>query len=484
MKKLFTLTVLVVACISFFGTSLYAQQSYGLDLTVRTTGKIMNSPVLPGSELTIKSVLCDASARKGFNYILSAETPEGEQLAFDLSKVREMPIVCENPTKDEYWFYRSIQHSLPSLSHMANAYAIRTKAESEANEYVNNLRKQGLVLEDPMLTSYINSLLVKINPVQRLDFFKYNMKVVIVKSSELNAGIYPNGMLLINAAMLANLRTEDELVAVLCHEANHFICNHYLENLAKIQRRQNAGAVGSALLGVAAGIFLGSASVGLATASLGNEVATDINAVISAVGLAFDQTQEKESDRAAVELLPILGYDENAMATSIKRIGDYYLEEGNLEAYYSSGNHPKIEDRIAATGIPYDRTDATFEKKMASCISYLAQVKYEQGRYTEALALVTRNIENGIGRGIDYYLRGECLLNSFDSEETNTEAVEMLQKAKESYYDGISAIKALTVAQIRTGQVEEARNLLTELKESAGCSKDDRIWADNMLMNL
>ncbi|MBR4660253.1 MAG: M48 family metalloprotease [Bacteroidales bacterium] len=484
MKKQITLSV-IVAVLAFFATSLNAQQSFNLNMDVVTVGKINKTDILPGTHMTVKSIMCDVSSRRGFNYIMTAETPEGDKLSFDLSKVKEMPIVCENPTKDEFWYSRSIRYSLPSLSHMSNAYAARNKAEEDANKYVMNLREQGLIIEDPMLTSYINSLLTKISPSQRLDNFKYNVKAVIVKSPELNAAMYPNGVLMINAGMLANLHTEDELVALLCHEVNHFVCNHYLENLQKTQRRQAIGAIGGILLGAATGILLGSPSLGLSAASMGVGIAGDLNAMYTALGLAFDQTQEIESDRAAVELLPILGYDENAMATCIKRIGDSYLEEGNLDAYYTSGNHQKIEDRIATTGTPYDRTDEVFEKKMATCISYLAQVSFAQGRYDVTINLAKRNINNGIARGLDFYMLGECLLAAYDTEDTNAAAAVALENALNSNCrERIPAMKALIIAYIRTGRIEEATTQLKQLKDTEGCSEDDLTWADNIMMTI
>lgn len=237
-----------------------------------------------------------------------------------------------------------------------------------------------------------------------IDFFKYNFKVVVVKATEPNAGIYPNGTLLINAGMLARIHTEDELVALLCHEANHFICNHFLENMAKIQTREKISVIGSSIVGVAAGIFTRSATVGKAVGNLSLGFAENLNKLIGAMGLHFDQEQEIESDQAAVDLLPLLGYDQNAMSTCIQAIGRYYLEEGDLESYYHSGNHPKIEDRIFATGMPYERRDTTFEKKMASCVSYVAKELYAMGRYSQALEFTQQNIENNVGRGLDHYI--------------------------------------------------------------------------------
>lgn len=160
------------------------------------------------------------------------------------------------------------------------------------------------------------------------------------------------------------------------------------------------------------------------------------------------------------------------------------MEEGNLAAYYRSGSHPKIEDRIAATGVPYDRRDPEFEKKMAPCVSYVAHELFNKGRYTQALELADKNIDNGAGRGMDYYIKGECLLASQDSQESNTLARESLLKARETYSNDLPTLKALIVSDIRLGMRDEARTLLDEFKELAKDKDDELIWADGMFMNI
>lgn len=475
---------MTVALIIATTTTLNAQQSINLDLNVISTNKVPTTTIAKGTDFTINSITCDMSSQKGYNYILDITTQDGRMEKIDLSKARQMPISIKAADKDEYWSVRSLQYSLPSISGMNGAYSMRSKAESNANQVVSKLRDNALVIEDPFLSSYLNSLLVKINPSQRIDFFNYNFRVIVAKDIEPNAGIYPNGALIINAGMLARIHTEDELVALLCHEANHFICNHYLENMAKIQKRETAGAIGGAILGAAAGALTGSVRLGLSTASLSMDMAGDLNALLTAMGLSFNQDQEKESDQAAVDLLPILGYDSNAMATCIKEIGDYYMEEGNLAAYYKSGSHPKIEDRIAATGVPYERRDVEFEKKMAPCVSYVAQILYGRGRYSQAMAQVDRNIGNDAGSGMDYYIKGECLLASQDTQESNLLARECLLKAKETYTDGLPTLKALIVTDIRLGNRDEAISFLKEFKNIAKDNEEERVWADGMLNNL
>jgi len=464
--------------------SMFAQTSVSTDLDVVATNKVPTTSFKKGDKFSIVSVTCDMSRQKGYDYILDLRGEKGQTVRLDLAKVPNLPVEYECSNKDEYWSGRCIEKSLPSLSKMTNAYSMRNKAEVTANKALASLSSSNQLLEDAYLKSYLNSLLTKINPSQRVDFFKYSFKVVVVKDDEPNAGIYPNGALVINAGMLARIHTEDELVALLCHEANHFICNHYLDNMAKVQKRETAGLIGSAIAGVATGILTGSVSLGAQMGSLSLSTAGSLNALITSMGLAFNQTQEKESDQAAVDMLPILGYDRNAMATCIQAIGQYYMEEGNLAAYYHSGSHPKIEDRIAATGIPYDRRDSEFERKVGVCVSYVSQQMYEKGRYSQAMELVNQNITNGVGRGMDYYIKGECLLATYDDIEHNSEARESLLKAREFTPESLPALKALIVTNLRLGNISEARSLLKEFDQLVKDMPEEQEWSQSMKLTI
>ena len=105
-------------------------------------------------------------------------------------------------------------------------------------------------------------------------------------------------------------------------------------------------------------------------------------------------------------------------------------------------------------------------------------------RYTQALELADRNISNGAGRGMDYYIKGECLLAFQDSPESNTLARESLLKARETFNDGLPMLKALIVSDIRLGMYDEARTLLAEFKELAEDKEEERLWAEGMMMNI
>ena len=156
--------------------NMFAQQSINVDLNVKSTENIPTTKISKGQEFQINFVSCDMSSSKGYNYILGITTQEGENISINLRKARKMPISYDVNSKDDYWNARTIKETLPMLSTMSNVYSLRTKAETTAYQYVSELRSNALTIEEPFLTSYINSLLVKINPSERLDFFKYNVR--------------------------------------------------------------------------------------------------------------------------------------------------------------------------------------------------------------------------------------------------------------------------------------------------------------------
>ena len=85
---------------------------------------------------------------------------------------------------------------------------------------------------------------------------------------------------------------------------------------------------------------------------------------------------------------------------------------------------------------------------------------------------------------MDYYIKGECLLATSDSYETNVEAREAIIKARETYTDGLPSLKAQIVADVRLGYADEARELLNKMMELTKDKEEERIWAKNMLDNL
>jgi predicted Zn-dependent protease len=77
------------------------------------------------------------------------------------------------------------------------------------------------------------------------DFYKqlhydigYPVKITVVESNDMNAFAIPGGHIVVHNSILENMRSPDELAALLGHEASHIALRHTLRNLFRDQARQ------------------------------------------------------------------------------------------------------------------------------------------------------------------------------------------------------------------------------------------------------
>ena len=117
---------------------------------------------------------------------------------------------------------------------------------------VSNLEKLGYTFDDPYLLLYLYFLLLKVFLNRKMDGFSYNMNIVIANDDSMNAYVFPNGTMIINTGLLANVHTEDELVAIMAHEIGHFATNHSLVTIQKQEQRANRAEAWAALATVLA----------------------------------------------------------------------------------------------------------------------------------------------------------------------------------------------------------------------------------------
>ena len=407
-------------------------------------------------------------------YIISASQggKSSQLIALDLPRNVDFSPIEDNLSN--YWFAKNIA-TLKTISEINDLYATRTEMEDEANRYLSTLNKYDLLYDDPYLESYLYSIVSKILPNQRADGFPYDLKVVIVRDESMNACVFPNGMMVINTGLLAELHTEDELVAALAHEIGHFVGNHALLNVRKMEKAQARAEFWAAFATGVAAVSEGVASyngyytggnITLGTAILSSAIASD---ALRRIGLEFSREQEKEADRMALDVLKYLGYDKNAAATLFQRMTDAYNAEGNWAAYYLTGDHPSLERRIEDTGVPYKRTDSQFEKKISFAVTEAAISKYNRGRFTQALKHVSQNINNGVATDDDYLIKALCTLNLYNDDKHNNEALSLIQLAKDINPNNANILRTEIIASLRCNDNRKAGTLLNtymnDLKE-------------------
>ena len=158
------------------------------------------------------------------------------------------------------------------------------------------------------------------------------------RDSSMNAGAWPNGLIVVNRGIVEYAANEEEVCLVIAHEMGHQAANH----IATGQRNRAVGAlIGAVLLG-AAGAVVSRGSYGSARATRSaSEAGANIGGAIG--GLSFSKEQEREADYLAALILYRAGVDldkaRGFLVTTARASGR--RETGLLDT------HPAGPERIA-----------------------------------------------------------------------------------------------------------------------------------------
>ena len=367
----------------------------------------------------------------------------------------------------QLWDAAIVTNVLHSLVKNGFNYKLRREMENDALDYIPTVRKYNLALKDPYLETYIYSLVAKIAPAYMVDCRPGSINLIIQQNPSINACCYPNGTIVLNTGLLATLHSEAELVAILSHEIAHFILDHSVQNVIAAEKRQQRAefwaALATGLTAVAEGVIAanneyyvpGAATIGMAVMS--TNIAT---AVIDRLGMNYNHQQEEEADQLAKEVLEILGYDKNALATALSRLEDEYIKERNNAMYITSYTHPALINRIGRAGTPVGTREKEFEQIISFAVSNVAMMKYSDCRFRQCLPYVCQNIENNVGTTDDYLLKANCLLSTKNDEESNQEVMTLISQAKAIDENNINIYKTEIIATLRLGDKNAAINLL------------------------
>ncbi len=195
--------------------------------------------------------------------------------------------------------------------------------------------REGLVLHDPGLQSYIDSVGERVlagRPAPE----KVTYRFLVLRDAEMNAFASPNGSVYITTGLLALLENEAQLASVLAHETAHVYERHpYIENRS-IRRK----TVATEIIAAAASVVPGGYAVGLAAA--GAAEASNLIVVESVYG--YSREMESQADHDGLAAMTVAGYDPRAMAVAFELLDqDRNLEYEPRQTFYH--DHPKLITR-------------------------------------------------------------------------------------------------------------------------------------------
>lgn len=146
----------------------------------------------------------------------------------------------------------------------------------------------------------------------------------VVESKDINAFALPGGHVFITTAALKNLKSEDELAAVLGHEIAHVEKGH---GAKKLQRAM-----------ISQGIAIAALADHGASAQMAGQLA------VSVALKGYDRDAEDEADNRGVELATRAGYDPHGLLGFFDTLQTKHPDSGGLPTWAS--DHPPTSDRI------------------------------------------------------------------------------------------------------------------------------------------
>ena len=199
---------------------------------------------------------------------------------------------------------------LPDLGTVGGA------AVTPADEYrtgatvVRNLRHAGLIVDDPILTDYLNQLgyqLLSHHAYESANQFTF----FLVNDRSINAFALPGGFIGINYGLFTKTESESELASVFAHEIAHVTQRHYA-------RAYDIGSQSNLpiLAAIIAAIILGGQGNEIGEAALATAAAAQAQTQIN-----FTRHNEQEADRIGIQILSDSGFDPEMMASFFDKMG-------------------------------------------------------------------------------------------------------------------------------------------------------------------
>jgi beta-barrel assembly-enhancing protease len=190
----------------------------------------------------------------------------------------------------------------------------------EANDLEGYFNAQSLLYQEPRVLELVRRVGHEIRPQPTDDYIEYEF--FVLRDPSPNAFALPNGHVYIHTGMLARLRDEDQLAALLAHEINHVAGHHGIIDHRATRKKMIAGMVLGGLGG-----WGGVISIGLQASVYG-----------------FSRDLEQEADDRAAEVLRASRYDPHALPEIFEILGhDYEGLDPRTPTIWST--HPEIRAR-------------------------------------------------------------------------------------------------------------------------------------------
>lgn len=224
---------------------------------------------------------------------------------------------------------------LPDMGASAGAALSPAQEKEIGKEFMRAVRQELVVLDDPEIDAYINSLGAELSSHsgaqdQSFTFF-------VLKDSAINAFAAPGGYIAVNSGLILASQSEAELAAVMAHEIAHVTQRHIARRFEAMNnlRLPSLAAMAAAIL------------IGMASPDAGMAAMAATQAGQAQMQINFTRANELEADRVGMQTLAAADFDPRAMPAFFDRLEQVTRYYGRPPEFLL--DHPVTENRIADT---------------------------------------------------------------------------------------------------------------------------------------
>lgn len=430
----FTLIAIVL-----FAFSAHSQDVY-IELGIKgVVNKKISKDLVEGTKFeSLKLVSTPATGSSSTSKIITLTADNGKLFHFEYNKnfVKDLSF---DMSQNYFWKSKALSENVyTNIMENGIQYDIRNALDEDCIDYIKFLESNGSFLNDDYIKDYLQSIFLKIYPESLNDGRTSQLDIRVLKTNEPYAAILANGTALISLGILNMANSEDELTAVLAHEAAHFVLDHHVQNINAEIKRQKRGEFWAsvATLAVASAATYAAIqddiyfnpSLIANTAVIASAISSEI---VERVGMKYSREQEMKADECAADLLTHIGYNKDALGSILAKMRNYYYLTGNFKVFTDNGTHPNINYRIEKLGVPKTQyADTEYDVKISNLLTMGAYYEYYSSHFQTSETLIRRNIKSGAATEEDYILMALVNLAQYNTQEKYRESLEYLQKAK------------------------------------------------------
>ncbi len=341
------------------------------------------------------------------------------------------------------------EQDLPDLGSPATA-AVSLEEEYQVGQmWARQMRAQGMVLEDPEISDYIQTVGHSLS--SHAEEGQHQFNYFVVRDPAINAFAMPGGFIAINSGLFLATRNENELAGVLAHETAHVTQRHLVRGMID---QTHAGLISTAAM--LAAIILG------ATAGRGDPSAME-GAILGAQSAAiqhqinYTRGQEFEADRIGIGTMASAGYDPLGMATMFDELNRNSPSPDRVKAIEFLIDHPLSAERVAEAR---NRAEQIGRIRHEDSLGYLLmreRLRSLVGNPETAREYYANLVKNGAGLDIaERYGRAVADINA----RNPAGAIPELQSLLSEYPKITQFYGALGQAYLANGQTKESEAVL------------------------